>query len=194
MCQFFYLTDDLSFLVLMGAQDLYRWLTQWLLDRFEGYFPQKQIGLWSPCSCQQHWLLLDESATIQPQEGLCIMAISQALGRVRSLVPEIKAVDRIVDLGPRRSHAVRPKSPQGPPPQKQATCLKPKTPAGPPPTKPKAMPPVLKVEDKPKKPKQPPGPPPGWMSSPKVKALPMVREIRNKADDMETPTHGLRDS
>ena len=111
----------------------------------------------------------------------------------RSLLgPRDQSRDRIVDLGPRRSHAVRPKSPEGPPPRKQATCLKPKSPARPPPTKPKAMPPVLKVEDKPKKPKQPPGPLPGWMSSPKVKALPMVREIRKKADDMKTPR--LRDS
>ena len=110
------------------------WAKDLLVGKFGKQFPTGALNLWVPCKCSTHWRPLQDEDFMSPGQDLCAIAVPQALGVLRGMVPELPTM---VPLGrpPARASTTRPQvpgtarpaEPKGPPPSK---VKKPQEPPG----------------------------------------------------------------
>ena len=148
------------------------WAKDLLVGKFGKQFPTRTLNLWVPCKCSTHWRPLQDEDFMSPGQDLCAIAVPQALGVLRGMVPELPTADTMVPLGRvlARASTTRPQVPG---------TARPAESKGPPPSK------VKKPQEPPKKPhrtsypqgcrpQHPRGPPPKYAKGPPSQKRPLV--------------------
>ena len=76
------------------------WLQQVLYQKFGTQFMSNPPRLMSICGCRRHWSQLPVGTQLQCQSDLTFLALPEAYGRTKGMIPELPHRDNVIQLTP----------------------------------------------------------------------------------------------